>query len=84
VASNIPERYTHLETESQAALDRRIQDLRKTGIERELSDDELDEAIAILTIARKRQTGPAKHSGARAKEAAANQSLEDLAKDLGL
>lgn len=81
MASNIPDSLRHLENATLADLERQIIELRKQGIERELTDEELDRAIAIHTVARRRTAGPPK---TKDKAAAAPQTLDDLDKFLGV
>lgn len=69
--SNVSEKHRHLESISSAELERRILDMAKLDHDK-MTDDELELAVALHTIARRKTAGPPKARGtSRAVDAAA-------------
>ena len=82
--SNVPEHLRHLETISIADIEREILALRPPLVDpRNLTDEQLERAVALHAIATRKTAGPAKPKAAKGPDLS-DASMEDIAKHLGL
>lgn len=75
--SNVPDHFKHLEALSAADIEREIQKLRAVDPEK-MSDDDLERAVALHAIARRKTAGPPKSKAVKS-----NETVGDLSNILG-